>query len=212
MVCVAPAFQEETLMLSTRLAKHFGAASAAAALSVGADAAIVVWNVNAVIPADTDGLYFKIDTQQVSSTAMSGWDINPYGATTLNFFASSSSPNPASTYVRTQASGGPSSLTVGTVIGASSLFANSTVAVIASTGAGANGWTLNAINYFGFRFHNNTTNAINYGFGAMQVGGNATTRTLLFIEYGNAGESVVVPSPGALALLGLAAVARRRRR
>ncbi|MBI1302211.1 MAG: hypothetical protein GC172_00200 [Phycisphaera sp.] len=200
-------------MLSNRLLRHFGAAAAAAAFAAGANAAIVVWNVNTVIPADSDGLYIKIDTQQVGTSSFSGWDINPYGSTTLNFFASTSSPNPASTYVRTQASGGPSSLAGGTVIGPSSQFANSTSAVITSAGVGSNGWTLNAINYFGFRFHNNTTNAINYGYGAMQVGANAATRTLLFIEYGNAGESVTVaPAPGAVALLGLVGLVGRRRR
>jgi MYXO-CTERM domain-containing protein len=47
----------------------------------------------------------------------------------------------------------------------------------------------------------------------MQVGATAATRTLLFVEYGNAGESVtVVPAPGAIALLGLAGFAGRRRR
>jgi MYXO-CTERM domain-containing protein len=200
-------------MLSNRLLRHFGAAAAAAALASGANAAIVVWTINAAVPANVDGLYIKIDTQQVSGTSISGWDLNPYGSTSLNFFASSSSPNPATTYVRTQASGGPSSLAGGTVIGPSSQFTNSTAAVITSAGVGSNGWTLNAINYFGFRFHNNTTNAINYGYGAMQVGANAATRTLLFIEYGDAGESVtVVPAPGAVALLGLVGLVGRRRR
>ena len=201
-------------MLSNRLLKHFGAAAAAVGLTAGANASIVVWNVNAVIPANLDGLYIRIDTQQTAAlgSALSGWDINPYGSSSLNFFASSSAPNPTSTYVRTQASGGPSSLALGTVIGASSTFANSTAAVISSTGVTSNGWQLNAINYFGFRFHNNTTNAINYGFAAMQVGATAATRTLLFIEYGNAGESVVVPAPGALALVGAAGLVGRRRR
>lgn len=201
-------------LLSNRLVKHFAAATAAASLTVGADAALVVWNINAAVPANADGLYVRIDTQQLSATSISGWDINPYGSTSLNFFASSAAPNPASTYVRTQASGGPSSLALGTVIGASSIFANSTAAVIGSAGVGSNGWSLNSIHYFGFRFHNNTTNAINYGFGAMQVGATATTRTLLFIGYGDAGESVVVPAPGALALAGVAAglAGRRRRR
>ncbi|MFM8642780.1 MAG: PEP-CTERM sorting domain-containing protein, partial [Phycisphaerales bacterium] len=85
--------------------------------------------------------------------------------------------------------------------------------VISATGVGSNGWTINATNYFGFRFYNEATSAINYGYGAMQVGATAAARTLLFVEYGNAGESVtVVPAPGAIALLGLAGFAGRRRR
>lgn len=198
-------------MLSNRLVKHFGAAAAAAVVVGSANAAIVTWNINQAIPTNIDGLYIRIDTQTFAGSSISGWDINPYGSTSLNFFASTAAPNPTSTYVRTQASGGPSSLALGTVISAASTFANSTTAVVSGTSV-FNGWTLNSINYFGFRFHNNTTNAINYGFGAMQVGADSSSRTLLFIEYGDAGESVVVPAPGAIALLGLAGLAGRRRR
>ena len=148
-----------------------------------------------------------------SSTTIGGWDINPYGATTLNFFASATAQNPATTYVRTQASGGPSSLAGGTIIGAASTYANSTTSVISATGVGSNGWTINAINYFGFRFYNEGTGAINYGYGAMHVGATAATRTLLFVDYGDAGESVtVVPAPGAIALLGVAGLVGARRR
>jgi MYXO-CTERM domain-containing protein len=204
------------MRISNRLEKH---ALAASMVALGAaavtNAAIVRWNANLVIPANIDGLYINVVTQGTATVGsdIAGWDINPYGGTTMNFFASTTAPNPASTYVRTQASGGPSSLAGGTVISGASTFANSTTAVISSAGVGSNGWQLNAINYFGFRFYNESAGAINYGYGAMQVGATAATRTLLFVEYGNAGESVtVVPAPGAIALLGLAGFAGRRRR
>jgi MYXO-CTERM domain-containing protein len=204
------------MRISNRLEKHAVAASMIAlGAAAAANAAIVRWDVNLAIPANFDGLYFNIATQTsaASASGFAGWDINPYGATSLNFFASSAAPNPATTYVRTQASGGPSSLAGGTVISAASAFANSTTSVISATGVGSNGWAINATNYFGFRFYNETTGAINYGYGAMQVGATAATRTLLFVEYGDAGESVtVVPAPGAIALLGLAGFAGRRRR
>ena len=205
-------------MRLNRLEKHLATAAVAAGLAGAANAAIITWNINAAVPATLDGLYIKIDTQQFTSLAgtnLPGWDINPYGSTSMNFYASATAPNPATTYVRTQASGGPSSLAAGTVVGASSVFANSTTAVVSSTNVGANGWSLNSVNYFGFRFNNNTTGAINYGFGSMQVGATATSRTLLFLQYGDAGESVTVgaiPAPGALALLGVAGLAGRRRR
>ena len=204
-------------MRLSRIEKHIASAAIAAGMVGAANAAIITWNINAAIPANLDGLYIKIDTQQTAAlgSSLAGWDINPYGATTLSFFASSTAPNPATTYVRNGATGGPSSLAAGTVISGASTFANSTTAVISSGGVGSQGWSLNSVNYFGFRFHNNTTGAINYGFGAMQVGGSATARTLLFIQYGDAGESVTVgpiPAPGALALLGVAGFAGRRRR
>ena len=204
------------MRISNRLEKHAIAASMVAlGAAAAANAAIVRWDCNLAIPANFDGFYINVATQSfaTSSTAIGGWDINPYGATTLNFFASATAPNPATTYVRTQASGGPSSLAGGTVISAASTFANSTASVITATGTGVNGWTINATNYFGFRFYNEGTGAINYGYGAMQVGATAAARTLLFVEYGNAGESVtVIPAPGAIALLGLAGFAGRRRR
>ena len=206
--------ERERIMLSNRLVKHFGAAAAAAVVVGSANAAIVTWNINAVIPANIDGLYINIAAQTTgTSSALTGWDINPYGSTTLNFFAPSAAPAPATTFVRTQATGGPSSLAVGTVIGAASTYANSTTTVVSATGVGSNGWVANSVNYFGFRFYNESTASINYGYGAMQVGATGGVRTLLFLEYGNAGESVsVVPAPGALALVGLAGIAARRRR
>ena len=207
--------ERERIMLSNRLVKHFGAAAAAAVVVGSANAAIVTWNINAVIPANIDGLYINIAAQTTGTTggATAGWDINPYGSTTLNFFASATAPNPATPYVRTQATGGPSSLAAGTLIGAASTYANSTATVVSATGVGSNGWVANSVNYFGFRFYNESTASVNYGYGAMQVGANGATRTLLFLEYGNAGESVsVVPAPGALALVGLAGIAARRRR
>jgi len=203
-------------MRLNRLKQHIATAAVAAGFASAASAGIITWNINAAVPASLDGLYIKIDTQQATTAAgstLAGWDINPYGSTSLSFYATATAPNPATTYVRTQASGGPSSLAGGTVIGASSPFANSTSAVISLAGVGANGWTLNSVNYFGFRFHNNTTNAINYGYGIMQVGASVTSRTLLSLVYGDAGESVtIIPGPGALALLGLACLAARRGR
>ena len=132
---------------------------------------------------------------------------------TLESLPLSAAPAPATTFVRTQATGGPSSLAAGTVIGAASTYANSTATVVSATGVGSNGWVANSVNYFGFRFYNESTASVNYGYGAMQVGATGGVRTLLFLEYGNAGESVsVVPAPGALALVGLAGIAARRRR
>jgi hypothetical protein len=186
--------------LRSRLAGHFNACAGAALVAVAASSAgaeVITWNIGQSIPLNFDGLYIKIDSQQFISTAgsgLSGWDINPYGSTSLNWFASGTAPNPVTTYVRTQTTGGPSNLAPGTVVGPTSTFANSTTAVVTGTTT-ANGWQLNSVNYVGFRFHNNTLNQINYGYAAVQVGSSATTRSILSIAYENNGSSITIPVP-----------------
>ncbi|MFM7808088.1 MAG: hypothetical protein ACKPEA_09190, partial [Planctomycetota bacterium] len=94
-------------MKNLKLEMHFAAAAALCAAGA-ANAAIVTWNINALIPNNADGLYINIATQTTGTTGTGtpGWDINPYGSNTtgLAFFGSATSPNPASTYVRTQSS------------------------------------------------------------------------------------------------------------
>jgi len=186
--------------LRDRIRVHsFRAAALAAACAGHAGADVIAWDINRAVPATIDGLYIKVDTQQTTTgagTGLSGWDINPYGSTSLNFFASTTAPNPATTYVRTQTSGGPSNLALGVIVGPGSTFANSTTAVITSAGVGSNGWTLNAVNYVGFRFHNNTTNGINYGYAAVEVGATVTQRTVVKVAYENSGAEIAVGADG----------------
>ena len=197
------------MKISSRFEKHVVAAAAVAAGVVGAaNAAVVTWDCNLAIPANFDGLYINVEAQTTGTSggAVAGWDINPYGASSLNFFTGT-----GTTFVRTQGSGGPSALAAGTVISASSTFANSTAAVISSAGVGSNGWSINADNYFGFRFVNAAGSTV-YGFGVMRVGAVVGDRTLLSVSYENSGAAITVPAPGALALLGVAGLAGTRRR
>jgi MYXO-CTERM domain-containing protein len=201
-------------MLSNRLAKHFGAAAAAALVVGSANAAIVTWNLNLVIPDNVDGAYINIVTQTTGTAGFTGYDLNPYSSSAgnLSFWCPSGTSHG---YIRTQASGAASSLAGGFVVGASGpwiTFSN-TPAVSGTTVT--NGWQLNAINYFGFRFFNEATSAVNYGYGVMQVGANGGERTLLTLAYEDTGGSIeagAIPAPGAMALLGLAGIAARRRR
>jgi len=213
--------------ISSRLEKHFAVAAAAVAVAGAANAAIVVWNVGAVVPASIDGLYVNVETQQAVTTAGStlpGWDLNPYGGTNLSFFWSGST-NGSSAGVRLNTVAGGttsgstlSNLALGFSIGAQLIGGTSG----ASFGGGspsftttAQGkWTLNAVNYFGFRF-TNAAGQVRYGWGSMQMGANAATRTLLTIAYEDSGGSIqvgAVPAPGAIALLGVAGLVSRRRR
>ncbi|MCX5639365.1 MAG: hypothetical protein NT059_00915, partial [Planctomycetota bacterium] len=72
----------------SRLSKHFLACAAAltTVASVGtANAAVITWNLNQVVPNNIDGLYVNVETQTTGSAAglVAGWDINPYGTSTL---------------------------------------------------------------------------------------------------------------------------------
>jgi len=187
-------------LTAARLQRHVATALVAAAAVQAATADIVIWEINQGVPASLDGLYVKVDSQQTSTGAggtLPGWDINPYGSTTLGFFASSTSPNPTTTYARTQTSGGPSSLASGTLIGPSTTFANSTTAVISATGVGANGWQLNSTHYFAFRFNpGSTAGTVRYGWGQMLVGATVTQRTLVRIAWENTGAPIAVGDAG----------------
>jgi MYXO-CTERM domain-containing protein len=197
-------------MKTLKLDMHFAAAAALCAAGA-ANAAVVTWNCNLTIPANIDGLYINVETQQSGSagSGVAGWDINPYGATALSFFSSTGGG-----YMRfpgaTTGVAGNLNPNNGTVVGASGSWSTSTTAV--TFGSAAGNWQLNAVNYFGFRFIGGD-GQVRYGYGVMQVGANAATRTLLSVAYeSTAGASIIVPAPGALALLGVAGLASRRRR
>ena len=197
------------MMLSNRLMKHFGAAAAAATIVGGANAAIVAWNINQVVANNIDGLYVNVEAQTfgTAGSAVAGWDLNPYGTSTtaISWFGTAGNGN-----VQGLGQGGTTtgsaSLSIGTVVGASSTFANALSSVTQG------GWVLNSANYFGFRF-SPSAGGTRYGYGIMTIGATMGVRTLDWLYYEDSGAAItVVPAPGAFALLGLAGLAGRRRR
>jgi len=201
------------MMLSNRLMKHFGAAAAAATVVGGASAAVVQSSVaNVLIPVNTAGIYVNIVAGTTGTgSSLAGWDINPWNASNLSFF----NPNAPTggVYVRTSTTvAGVSNLAVGTVVGASSLYASG-----AAQSTGSNPFILNSSNNFvGFRFVNEANgNAIHYGYMQIELGASPIdpVRKIVGIWYEDvAGAAITVPAPGAFALLGLAGLAGRRRR
>jgi hypothetical protein len=111
-------------------------------------------------------------------------------------------------------------LAVGTVVGAAGSFNTGTGNVYGTTAAtGLNGgWTLSSDNIIGFRFvaAAGTTHYgwMRFAMGAAGSAGTSMTRTVVDYAYESiAGQSITVtPAPGAIALLGLAGLAGRRRR
>ena len=205
---------EKKMSISNRLEKHFAVCAAAVATvaCVGtANAALVTWNANLVIPNNIDGMYINVEMQNAQSAAglAAGWDLNPYGTSTtaMSWFAA---PAPSGCVMGLGQGGTTSavaSLTGGTLVSSASTFGNTASSVTAG------GWKLNSTNYFGFRFLGADA-LTHYGWGQFTIGATMGVRTLNFVTFETtAGASVTVaPAPGALALLGLAGLATRRRR
>ena len=198
-------------MLSNRMTKYLAAASAASVCVGAANAAIVHWDANLVIPNNIDGQYINVETRVAASAAglAAGWDLNPYGTSTtaMSWFAAAAPSGCVMGLGQGGTTSAVASLSAGTLVGSGSTFGNTASSVTAG------GWVLNANNYFGFRFLA-ADGLTHYGYGIMSVGATMGVRTLVSVEFETtAGASVTVaPAPGAIALLGLAGLAGRRRR
>ena len=70
-----------TMRISNRFEKHIVAAATVAMTAAAANAGLVTWNANLVIPNNIDGQYINVETQTAASAAglVAGWDLNPYG-------------------------------------------------------------------------------------------------------------------------------------
>jgi MYXO-CTERM domain-containing protein len=208
-------------MLSNRLAKHFGAAAAAAIVVGSANAAIVYSGViNFACAIDIDGTYINVETAQLSNgpgAGVPGWDVNPYRSSSgsgMNFF----SPTGGGMVSAASGVGSALNLAGGASIGSTSNFSSSTATIAFGSAAGQ--WQYGANNLVGFRFVS-SAGTTHYGWmrflmGSQPASGNLVTRTVVDFAYESvAGASIgagVVPAPGAIALLGLAGLAGRRRR
>lgn len=209
------------MSLLNKLDKHFVAAAAATVVASGAQAAIVYSGVvNISIPLNIDGVYLNLVTGATgtAASAVTGWDINPYSSSGLSWFAPSS---PASSHGLVRGLGSSTTLVdnlfgSGYVIGATG-----TPVPNYGTGSnettGATAFTFNSSNNIvGLRFFNEGTGTINYGWMRLSLGATfASTRSIVEYAYENDGTGILagnIPTPGALAVLGLAGLAGRRRR
>ena len=200
-----------TMRISNRFEKHIVAAATVAMTAAAANAGLVTWNANLVIPNNIDGQYINVETQVAGSAAgnVAGWDLNPYGTSTtaMSWFAAAAPSGCVMGLGQGGATAAVASLSAGTLVSSANTFGNTASSVTAG------GWMLNSANYFGFRFLGADAGT-HYGWGIMTVGATMGVRTLTSVTFETtAGASVTVaPAPGALALLGLAGFAARRRR
>ncbi len=201
--------------LNLSLHKHFlscPAVLATIAVTNMANASLIVWTLDVTIPNTNAGMYFNVQTQTtgLSSAAVPGWDLNPFGTSTseLNWYA----PVQGGCVIGYGASG----VNLGVqnhyglapiVIGPNNIYG------VTSSSVQNGGWTLNADNLFGFKFKNSNFQTL-YGAGVMRIGANMGNRKITTLLYESNGSAFIVsaPTPGALPLLALIGFAKRRRR
>lgn len=210
------------MRISNRFEKHVVAAAAVAMGAAAAANAAVVYSglINFVCAVDIDGCYINVETNTLSNgpgSGVPGWDVNPYSSGGgMNFFNSTGGGQ-----MRTpgQIAGAAGNLAVGTVVGSTGSYNTSTSNVYANA---TGNWQYSAENYIGFRFVA-AAGTTHYGWmrflmGAAGSSGTSMTRTMVDYAYeSTAATSILagagaVPAPGAIALLGVAGLAARRRR
>lgn len=198
------------MLMQSKLAKHLSVAAIAVVSATAAtNATVVTWNLNMVVPNNIDGLYVNVETGGTGLTgpAIAGWDINPYGGstTTMSWYVGSQGSSMVQGLGQGGTTSATASLSVGSVIGAASVYGTT------ASSPTAGGWVLNSVNYFGFKFLTGAS-AVRYGYGSMTMGATMGVRTLNFVAFEDNGGSITIPAPGAMALIGLAGLAGRRRR
>jgi len=202
--------------LRTRVGLHL--AACAAATVAGSSSAAIVWSgiVNLNVPSNFDGVYLNVVTGATATSGFAGYDVNPYNSSTLSWFSPAASTTGG--FVR----GGGSSATLvdnlafGTVIGAGAAFAYGNGG---SESTGATAFNLSSTqNLVGFRFVNEAGGGVHYGWMRMEIGATLGGQPRAIVEWAYesvAGATITagtIPAPGAVALLGLAGLAGRRRR
>lgn len=193
-----------------------GVAMAAPAFAPSADAAIVYSGIiNLNIAVTLNGLYLNVQTYPAAGSinepgntdgsTVPGWDINPFGSSSLSFFSASSPAFPtAGTYVQRTGGGGVANLPVGTLIDITSAYGSN-----AANSTDNQPFVLSSSsNYVGFRFFA-ADGLIHYGWMQLSLGATFTSRTLVAFAWEDvAGVGIpagVVPEPTTFALLGVMA-------
>lgn len=174
-----------------------------------AEASIITFTPNLAIPQTTGGVYINFLTGATGASAGSvpGWDLNPYlalGGGRIGFYWN---PSPAASSGGVSSAGQYTDLSAGGTISGASTFIN--------TIAATNNFLTPGQHVLGFRFFNEGTASINFGYAVINVAAGGSVpgfpATLLSYSFENSGGAitytpVAVPEPGT-AVTGILALA-----
>ena len=187
------------------------------AIRHSANAAVIYSGVkDLAIPTNLNGIYINIDTGASSTSAITGWDINP-------FFGGAGVANSSAFQPARLASGNLDPalrLNLGGVVGAALTYSSGfggSGDPISHLGAAANQFQVSSEAYLGFRFNTDASAGPFYGWIRVVFTNNTSGGLIKDWAYDDTGsaitiESVPEPSRAVLGLFGLLALNLRRRR
>ncbi|MEP6685918.1 MAG: PEP-CTERM sorting domain-containing protein [Verrucomicrobiota bacterium] len=187
--------------IQSRLGLCAAALAGTAAAVPSADASIITFNTPIVIPNNFAGVYIDLATGVNAVAPPAGWDINPFAnAPNLAFYWN---PSPANSFGGVAAGTTYLNLPPGTVVSGASTFS---ITIGGTTGSP---FLTTGTEILGFRFFNEATSAINFGY--MFISTTAAAgfpATVLSWSFDNTGAPItVVPEPGTAALFSIGALA-----
>jgi hypothetical protein len=197
-------------LVGTRLALCAAALAGTAAGAGNANAAIITFSTPILVPQTTAGVYinFLTGANGTSAGAVPGWDFNPYsasGGTQLGFYWSPTLVGGLrGAGVASTTTGPYISLNPGDTVSAASIF---TSAILGTTGSP---FLTTGTHILGFRFANETTGALNFGYLTMtNTATSGFPSTVLTWSFDNTGApiTVAIPEPSTVAFLSVAALA-----
>ena len=184
-----------------------GATLAATAATTPDAKATVIYSgpVNISAPITTAGVYLNVVTgvSDASPTNVPGWDLNLWGTSTLFAYGQGTGNGALDNLTGGSSTTLVDNLPSGTSISGTSAFGNVAVETTGTTAFNLN----SSSNYIGFRFTNEVTGAINYGWAQVSLGTayNVLPRNIIGYAYENSGAAIAagaVPEPSTTALLG----------
>ena len=191
-----------------RLGMCAAALAGAAAPMSDANAVVVTFSTPIAVPNTFAGVYinFLTGANGITPASVPGWDFGPWGSSSTLAFFFNGTPASSSGAVAGATTGPYLDLAPGSVVSSASTFA--AVTATAATAA----FQSTGTHTVGFRFFNENTSAINYGYLTLSTTGPLgfpATVTGWSFEDSGAGITVpsVVPEPATGAMLSLGALA-----